>query len=118
MYKVFTQFRGKCHLLNPVNAVMLCNSIKKQGEPKPVMYEVYDRLLEITRNKGFVGHIPMITVISALLSVNPSTIPVKAVEEIVETVIDSPHLSDHVDDILNIMENVGVLINDKLVDKF
>jgi len=117
MYKVFTQFRGKCHLLSPVNAVMLCKGIKKQGEPKSVMYEVYDRLLEITRNKGFVGHIPMITVLSALLSVNPSTIPVKAVEEIVETVIDSPHLSDHVDDIFNIMRNVG-LINDKLVDNF
>ena len=117
MYKLFTQFKGKCHLLNPVNAVMLCRGIKKQGEPKSVMYEVYDRLLEITKNKGFVGHIPMITILSALLSVNPSTVPVKAIEEIVETVIDSPHLGDHVDDIFNIMRNVG-LINDKLVDNF
>ncbi len=117
MYTLFTQFKGKCHLLSPVKAVMLCREIKRQGEPKSVMYEVYDRLLEITRNKGFFGHIPMITVLSALLSVNPSTIPVRRVEEIVQTVIDSPHLTDHVDDIFNIMRSVG-RIKLKLVDKF
>ena len=116
-YKLFSQYKGKCHLLNPVNAVMLSKVIRKQGEPKSVLYEVYDRLLEITRNKGFIGHIPMITVLSALLSINASTIPVKSVEEIVETVIDSPHLADHVDDIFTILRNIGS-INDNIVDKF
>jgi len=59
----------------------------------------------------------MITVLSAMLSVNPSAVPIKEIEQVLEEIIDSPDLGDHVDDVLIILKNVGIM-NSDLVDKF
>ena len=96
---------------------MLCKVLKSYGEPVSVLYAVYHRLCEILQNKDFVGHMPMINVISAVVSVNPSAVPIKDVEEILETLISSHHLVDHVEDVFSIMRNVGIIKNE-LVDKF
>ena len=96
---------------------MLCKVLKSYGEPVSVLYAVYHRLCEILQNKDFVGHMPMINVISAVVSVNPSAVPIKDVEEILQTLISSHHLVDHVEDVFSIMRNVGIIKNE-LVDKF
>merc|ERR1719397_392101 len=59
----------------------------------------------------------MINVLSGVLSVNPSAVPIKDIEEILETLIESHHLVDHVDNVFSIMRNVGIIKNE-LVEKF
>ena len=115
--QLLQQYKGIVHHLRPVNATMICKFISTSGEPVSVLYEVYEKLVEVLKNKSYIGNEPMVTVLSALLSVNPSAVPVKHVEEILETVIDSPCLIDHVDDVFKIMKNVGIINND-LVDRF
>merc|ERR550539_449962 len=114
---LLSQYKGLTKYLRPVNAVMLCKVLKSYGEPVSVFYDVYHRLCEILQNKDFVGHMPMINVLSAVVSVNPSAVPIKDIEEILETLISSHHLVDHVEDIFSIMRNVGIIQNE-LVDKF
>lgn len=117
MATLLNQFKGNCKHLRPVNAVTLCKVVKSQMEPTSVLYEVYDRLVEILKNRGFVGHTPMITVLSSMLSINPSAVPIKEIEQVLEEIIDSPDLGYHVDDVLNIVRNVGI-VNSNLVDNF
>ena len=114
---MLSQYKGLTKYLRPVNAVMLCKVIKSYGEPVSVLYEVYQRLCEILQNKDFIGNVPMINVLSAVLYVNPSAVPIKDIEQILETLIESHHLVDHVEDVFSIMRNVGIIKND-LVDKF
>ena len=59
----------------------------------------------------------MITCLAAVLNVNPFTIPLNEVENILNTIVESQHLADHTDDVFSIMKSVGI-ISDKLVDKF
>ena len=114
---LLSQYKGLTKYLRPVNAVMLCKVLKSYGEPVSVFYDVYHRLCEILQNKDFVGHMPMINVLSAVVSVNPSAVPIKDIEDILETLIASHHLVDHVEDVFSIMRNVGIIKNE-LVDKF
>ena len=117
VHSLLSQYKGLTKYLRPVNAMMLCKVLKSYGEPVSVFYDVYQRLCEILQNKDFVGNLPMINVLSAVLSVNPSAVPVKDIEEILENLIESHHLVDHVEDVFSIMRNVGIIKND-LVDKF
>ena len=117
VYKLLYQFKGNCKHLRPVNACILAKVIKNSGEPVSVMYELYERLAEIIRNKEFIGHVPMITVLNGMLKINPSAVPLKKIELIIENIIESPHLSDHVDDVFQILRNVGI-INNALVERF
>lgn len=117
VYNLFMQFKGNCEHLRPINALMLCKTIKGYGEPTSVLYEIYERLDNILKSRGYMGNVPMITVLNGMLKINPSAVPVKKVEEILDDIIESPHLADHVDDVFSIMRNVGIISND-LVDKF
>jgi len=117
VHLVLSQFRGKTQFLRPVNAIMLAKIINDYGEPVSLYYEVYQRLCEIVSTKQFQGNLPMVSCLSSALRVNPSAIPLKDIEEIVENIVDSEHLVDHVNDVYQIMRSVGI-INDTLVDKF
>lgn len=117
VHLLLSQFKGKAQYLRPVNAIMLARIINDYGEPVTLYYEVYHRLCEILSTKQFQGNLPMVSCLSSALRVNPSAIPLKDIEEIVENIVNSEHLVDHVNDIYQIMRNVGI-INDDLVDKF
>jgi len=117
VHLLLSQFKGKTQFLRPVNAIMLSRIINDYGEPVSLYYEVYQRLCEILSTKQFQGNVPMVSCLSSALRVNPSAIPIKDIEEIVEHIVNSEHLVDHVNDIYQIMRNVGI-INDTLVDNF
>eukprot|EP00090_Calanus_glacialis_P011596 TRINITY_DN19974_c0_g1_i1.p1 TRINITY_DN19974_c0_g1~~TRINITY_DN19974_c0_g1_i1.p1 ORF type:complete len:964 (-),score=236.03 TRINITY_DN19974_c0_g1_i1:108-2897(-) len=114
---LLSQFKGKTKFLRPVNATMLSRIINTYGEPVSLYYEVYQRQCEILETKQFQGNIPMISCLNSVLRVNSSALPLKEVEEVLENIIDSHHLVDHVADVYNIMRTVGIF-NNNLVDKF
>jgi len=117
VHLLLSQFTGKTKFLSPVNTVMLSKIVKSCGEPASLYFEVYQRLCEIIETKQFLGNLPMISCLSNVLQVNPSAIPLKDVEDLLEDIINSHHLGDHVNDVYEIMRTVGI-INNELVDKF
>jgi len=115
--KLLHQFRGKVKFLRPANVNMIAKILHVYGEPVSLYYEVYERLCDIIATKQFQGNLPMVSCLSSVLRVNASAVPLKDIEEILENLINSHHLVDHINDVYQILRSVGIIKNE-LVDKF
>ena len=112
-----SQFIGKTQFLRPVQVIMLARVLLNFGEPASLYYEVYERLAEIVSTRQFEGNVPMISCIGYIVRMNNNAMPLAEVEAMLEDIIDSPHLPDHISEVYDILRSVGV-VNEKLIDRF
>jgi len=112
-----SQFLGKTQFLRPVQVIMLARVLLNFGEPASLYYEVYERLAEIVSTRQFEGNLPMISCIGYIVRMNNNAMPLAEVETMLEEIINSPHLPDHVSEVYDILRSVGV-VNEQLIDKF
>ena len=112
-----SQFIGKTQFLRPVQVIMLARVLLNFGEPASLYYEVYERLAEIVSTRQFEGNLPMISCIGYIVRMNNNAMPLAEVEAMLEDIIDSPHLPDHISEVYDILRSVGV-VNEKLIDRF
>ena len=112
-----SQFLGKTQFLRPVQVIMLARVLLNFGEPASLYYEVYERLAEIVSTRQFEGNLPMISCIGYIVRMNNNAMPLAEVEAMLEDIINSPHLPDHISEVYDILRSVGV-VNEKLIDRF
>jgi len=112
-----SQFLGKTQFLRPVQVIMLARVLLNFGEPASLYYEVYERLAEIVSSRQFEGNLPMISCIGYIVRMNNNAMPLAEVEAMLEDIINSPHLPDHISEVYDILRSVGV-VNEKLIDQF